>query len=82
MIKRIILGGISTFLVVILLVALFWYLANWNSPVQSNRDYVGSVACGECHQREYALWAKTAHALQERNHQPTDQQGLHHAVIS
>jgi len=63
MIKRILLGIFSVFLMLILLLPLLWYLANRNSPVQSNWDYVGSVACGECHQREYALWAKTAHAL-------------------
>lgn len=62
-IKKIILGGVSAFLIVISLLALGWYLANRNSPVQHNRDYVGSTACGECHQREYASWAKTAHAL-------------------
>jgi predicted CXXCH cytochrome family protein len=62
-IKKIILWGVSTIPIAILLLAVFWYLANRNSPVQNNRDYVGSTACGECHQREYASWAKTAHAL-------------------
>ena len=57
------LWGVSTFLLTIVLLAVFWYLANRNSPVQNHRDYVGSSACGECHQREYASWAKTAHAL-------------------
>jgi predicted CXXCH cytochrome family protein len=63
MIKRIILGIVSVFLILILLLTLLWYLVNRNSPVQNNRDYVGSAACAECHQREYASWAKTAHAL-------------------
>jgi predicted CXXCH cytochrome family protein len=62
MTKKIILGSGSTLLAAILLLALFWYLANRNSPVQSNKDYVGSVACGECHEKEYASWAKTSHA--------------------
>lgn len=61
--KKIILWGVSTFLVAILLLAVFWSMANRNSPVQNNGDYVGSTACGECHQREYASWAKTSHAL-------------------
>jgi len=62
MVKKIILGGISTFLTIILLLALFWYLVTRNSPVQTNEEYVGSAACGKCHEKEYASWAKTAHA--------------------
>jgi len=62
MTKKIILGSVSSFLIVILLLAFLWYLANRNSPVQNNRGYVGSSACTECHEEEYTSWAKTAHA--------------------
>jgi len=62
MIKRIVLGIIATFLILILLLAFLWYWVNRNSPVQTNEDYVGSAICGECHEKEYASWAKTAHA--------------------
>jgi len=32
--------------------------------------YAGSVSCKDCHQADYLLWAKSHHALAERNLQP------------
>ncbi len=62
MIQKIIIGIVSALFIIMLILLILWYMANRNSPVQNNDNYIGSKACGECHPEKHATWAKTSHS--------------------